>query len=169
MFEIRWPDAGGQTKGAHAQRRAHNRYDYKDVEDAITLAEALKFIFYFAEFVLNARLEDHIDHELVVHMRRRVMEYNEHQALAEFRFEEWLKRRWPKWDKMAEDTPEEFEGTYDCPMCRQSWLVIAYHPKPFCFSCNVPVEAANCENCGRTYLVKDGCCSGEDEEFDRIG
>jgi hypothetical protein len=139
-------------------RIEHHRYDHNEAEDAIIIAEALKFIFYFAEFVLDARLEDHIDHKLLVPMKQRVMEYNELQGLAEFRFEEWAKKRWPKWDKKVDDLPEEFEGTYDCPECRQSWLVMGYHSKPFCFCCNVHVDAANCENCGRTYLVQDGCC-----------
>ena len=91
-------------------------------------------------------------------MKRRVLEYNELQRVAEFRFEEWVKKQWPEWDKEVNDLPEEFDGTSDCPECRQSWLVMGYHSKPFCFCCNVPVDAANCENCGRTYLVKDGCC-----------
>jgi hypothetical protein len=140
-------------------RIEHHRHHHNEAEDEIIIGEALKFIFHFAELVLGVRLEDHIDHKLLVPMKQRVMEYNELQGLAEFRFEEWAKERWPKWDKMVEDIPEEFEGTYDCPVCRQSWLVMGYHPKPFCFCCNVPVDAANCENCGRTYLVKEGCCS----------
>jgi hypothetical protein len=144
-------------------RIEHHRYDHNEAEDAIIIAEALKFIFYFAELVLGARLEDHIDHELLVPMKRRVMEYSELQGFAEFRFDEWAKKRWPKWDNMVEDTPEEFEGTHDCPVCWQSWLVMGYHPKPFCFWCNVPVDAAGCDHCGRTYLVKNGCCSFEAE------
>jgi hypothetical protein len=104
----------------------------------------------------------------VVPMRRRVMEYNELQGFAEFRFEEWAKKRWPQWDKMKEDIPEEFERTHDCPECRQSSLVMGYHPKPFCFWCNVPVDATNCENCGRTHLIMDGCCTIEDEPLSRL-
>jgi hypothetical protein len=146
-------------------RIEHHRYDHKEAEDAIIIAEALKVIFYFAEFVLEVRLEDHIDHTLLLPMKQRVMEYNELQGLAEFRFEAWAKTRWPKWDNTVEDIPAEFEGTHDCPECRQTWLVIGYHPKPFCFWCNVPVDAAICENCGRTYFVKDGCCSPETEDF----
>jgi len=146
-------------------RIEHHRYDHKEAEDAIIIAEALKFIFYFTEFVLEARLEDHIDHTLLLPMKQRVMEYNELQGLAEFRFEAWAKKRWPKWDNTIEDIPDEFEGTHDCPECRQSWLVIGYHPRPFCFWCNVPVDAVICENCGRSYFVKDGCCSPEIENF----
>jgi hypothetical protein len=149
---------------ARRNRIEHSRYDHKDKEDETIIAEALKFTFYFSELVLDAKLEDHIDHKLLVEMRRRVMEYNELQGFAEFRFEGWALGRWPGWDKMVDDTPGDFEGTHDCPECRQSWLVIGYHPKPFCFHCNVPVDAAGCEHCGRTYLVKDGCCSPEEEE-----
>ena len=152
----------GKIQGRR-NRIEHHRYDHKGVEDDTIIAEAFKFIFYFAEFVLNARLEDQIEHKLLVPMKRRVMEYNELQGLAEFRFEEWAKEQWPTWDKMAEDIPDEFEGTHDCPECRQSWLVIGYHPKPFCFWCNVPVDAASCEHCGRTHLIKDGCCTITEE------
>jgi hypothetical protein len=35
-------------------RIEHHRYDRKDAEDEIIIAEALKFIFYFAEFILDA-------------------------------------------------------------------------------------------------------------------
>ena len=101
-------------------RIEHHRYDHKETEDAIIIAEALKFIFYFAEFVFHARLEDHINHKLLVPMKQQVMEYNELQGIAEFRYEDWAKKRWPKWDKMVEDVPEEFEGTHDCPVCGQS-------------------------------------------------
>ncbi len=135
-------------------RIEHHRHDYKEAEDENIIAEALKFIFYFTEFVLETRLEDHIDHALIRPMKQRVMQYNELQAVAEFRFETWATNQWPKWEKTVEDIPDEFEGTYDCPECRQSWLVIGYHPKPFCFWCNVPVDTKICENCGITYLVK---------------
>jgi hypothetical protein len=144
----------------------HHRFDHKEAEDANIIAEALKFIFFFVEFVLHARIENHIDNELLESMRYRVWDYNERQGIAEARFEQWAMKQWPKWDKMVEDIPEELEGTSDCPVCRQSWLVMGYHPKPFCFYCNMPIDAAMCENCGRTYLVKDGCCSFEEETDD---
>jgi hypothetical protein len=133
-------------------RIEHLRCDYKEPEDAVIIAEALKVILYFTELALDVGLENHIDKKLLVPMRQRVMEYNELRGFAEFRFKEWVKQQWPKWDEVVEDTPEEFEGTHDCPECRQSWLVIGHHPKPFCFWCNVPVDAAVCENCG--YLSR---------------
>src|ERR1700694_217838 len=70
-------------------RIEHHRYDHKEKEDDIIIAEALKFVFYFNELVLDARLEDHIDHKLLVAMRRKVLEYNELQGFAEFRFDGW--------------------------------------------------------------------------------
>ena len=53
--------------------------------------------------------------------------------------------------------PEEFWGLNDCPACDQDKLVIGWHDKPFCFYCNSTIDAAQCESCGRTFLVKEGC------------
>jgi C4-type Zn-finger protein len=68
-----------------------------------------------------------------------------------------MKDRWPAWNEQDEDSPDEFVGTVDCPLCRQTFLVIGYNDKPFCFHCNASVDAAECENCGTTHLIKDGC------------
>jgi hypothetical protein len=35
-------------------------------------------------------------------------------------------------DEEKKDSPEEFEGTVDCPECRQTWLVMGHHEKPMC-------------------------------------
>jgi len=94
-------------------RIEHLRSDYKEPEDAVIIAEALKVILYFTELALDVGLENHIDKKLLVPMRQRVMEYNELRGFAEFRFKEWVKQQWPKWDEVVEDTPEEFEGTHD--------------------------------------------------------
>jgi hypothetical protein len=152
---------------ARRNRIEHHRYDHK-AEDETTIAEALKFIFYFVELVLRSRLEDYIDHKLLALMRRQVLAYNELQGFAEFRFNDWAQKKWPKWNREVEDIPEEFGGTLDCPACTHPWLVIGYHPRPFCFYCNVSVDAASCEHCGRTYFVKDGCCSPEEDEAELV-
>jgi ribosomal protein L32 len=84
------------------------------------------------------------------------------------RLDNWLKKEWPSWDEEKEDTPDAFGGTVDCPICRQTFLVIGYHKKPFCFHCNVSVDAEECENCGTTYLASRGClwCGKKDDQAD---
>jgi hypothetical protein len=76
--------------------------------------------------------------------------------LADFRLKQWYKKYWPDWDEKQSDCPEESEGTLDCPICDQCYLVIE-HGEVFCFHCNSPIDAAACENCGVTYLKSKGC------------
>jgi hypothetical protein len=52
----------------------------------------------------------------------RLLEYNERDGLATYRIEEWMKKQWPEWDPEERDC-DEFSGTLDCPICRQSYLV----------------------------------------------
>ncbi len=144
-------------------RIEHHRYDHNEKEDELVIAEALKVVLYFVEFVLERRLGDDIGPHLVAEMQRLVLEYNERQSLAEYRIEEWMRKQWPEWNPAERDC-DEFEGTLDCPICRQSYLVIGYHKKPFCFHCNATVDAASCEDCGRTYMVAEGCLCGWKQE-----
>jgi hypothetical protein len=141
-------------------RIEHHRYDHNETEDELVIAEALKVVLFFTEFVLERRIGDDIGPELFTAMYDRVVDYNEHQGVATYRLEEWMKKEWPAWNPMETDC-DEFGGTYDCPVCRQSFLVMGYHDKPFCFHCNTSVDAANCEDCGQTYLASKGCCSPE--------
>lgn len=143
-------------------RVEHFRYDHKEEEDELVIAEALKVILYFTEFVLRRGIGDDIGAEMLSDMNHRVLDYNERNGLANHRLEEWMKSEWPSWDPMESDC-DDFEGTLDCPVCRQSYLVIGYHDKPFCFHCNTTVDAAACEDCGRSYLVRDGCCTTKPE------
>jgi hypothetical protein len=149
-------------------RIEHHRYDHNELEDDAIIAASLKFILYFVEFELERRLEGQIDAAMLSDINRRVFKYDESNALAEYRFNNWAHTQWPKWNEKAEDIPEEFEGTLDCPECRQSWLVIGYHAKPFCFHCNSSIDAGMCDDCGKTFFVKHGCgCgkhTGEDNE-----
>jgi len=39
-------------------------------------------------------------------------------------------------------------------------LVIGYHERPVCFYYNTTINAANCEECGETFLVPQGCQCG---------
>jgi hypothetical protein len=107
--------------------------------------------------VLKRKLGDQIDSNILREINRRVWEYNERESLAEQRFHEWLRAMRPDWKQEEEDLPEEFGGTHQCPECYQDWLVIDWHDKPFCFSCNTTIDADQCGNCGRTFLVKNGC------------
>jgi hypothetical protein len=142
-------------------RIEHHRYDHNEQEDELVIAEALKVVLFFTEFVLGRRIGDDIGAELFTAMYDRVVDYNEHRGVATYRLEEWMKKEWPAWNPMETDC-DEFGGTSDCPICRQSFLVMGYHDTPFCFHCNTSVDAADCENCGRTYLVGKGCCSPDD-------
>lgn len=90
-----------------------------------------------------------------------MLEYNERQGLAEFRFREWAHKQWPGWNEEEENIPEEFEGTNRCPECGQDWLVIGYHDTPVCFHCNTTIDAASCEECGEVFLTKRGCGCGK--------
>jgi hypothetical protein len=152
-------------------RIEHHRYDHSEVEHDVIIAASLKFILYFIEFELQRKLEGHIDGTILRDISRRVFEYNESNALAEHRFNEWAHTQWPDWKEEEEDTPEEFGGTLPCPECRQNWLVMGYHEKPFCFHCNTSIDDANeCEDCGEVFVVKRGCQCGKykGEDFDRV-
>ncbi|WP_369721323.1 hypothetical protein AB8Z38_30515 [Bradyrhizobium sp. LLZ17] len=142
-------------------RIEHHRYDHNEEEDELVIAQALKVILYFTEFVLGRKIGDDIGADMHSAMNRRVLDYNEREGMARYRLEEWMKKEWPDWNPMERDC-DEFGGTFDCPVWRQSYLAIGYHDKPFCFHCNAEVDAANCEDCGRTYLVSEGCCTAEE-------
>jgi hypothetical protein len=145
-------------------RIEHHRYDHGAEDDAI-IASSLKF---FIEVVLHRKLDAQIDGETLQEITGRIFDYDERRYLAEYRFREWLRTKWPDL-KEEEDAPEEFRGLHDCPECSQDWLVIGWHDKPFCFYCNSTIDAGECENCGRTFLVKDGCDCGAYEIEDDGG
>jgi hypothetical protein len=148
---------------ARRNRIEHHRYDHKE-EDTTVIAESLKFIMYFVEFWLEANLGADIGPELLANIQRIIFSYNEMEELAQYRLEQWIEKRWPDWDKGDSDCPEEFDGTHDCPICDQSYLVIE-QAEVFCFHCNSPIDAALCANCGVTYIVSAGCpwCGPSDE------
>jgi len=35
--------------------------------------------------------------ELIGEMQRRVIDFDEHSAVADYRLEEWMKKQWPDW------------------------------------------------------------------------
>jgi hypothetical protein len=150
-------------------RIEHHTYDHSEEDEAI-IGELLKFIMYFVEFVLHRKLDGQIDDKILREIIRLKFDYDERCGLAESRFHEWLRTKWPDWKGEEGDVPEEFGGTYQCPECVQDWLVIGWHDVPFCFYCNSTIDADQCQNCGRTFLVKNGCdCDAyEIEEGGRV-
>lgn len=142
-------------------RVEHHRYDHSEEEHEAVIAASLKFILYFVEFVLGRKLDGQIDGKVLREINHRVIEYNEREALADHRLNEWLRLKWPNWKEDDDDMPKEFAGTARCPECRQDWLVIEWHDKPFCFHCNTTIDASVCDDCGETFLIKRGCGCGK--------
>jgi hypothetical protein len=138
-------------------RIEHHRYDHK-VEDEVVIAESLSFILYFVDKVLQGKLEADIPAEILREIQNIVYKRQELYWIAMQRLEVWMQETWAEWSNEESDTPDEFQGTHDCPICREEFLVIGYHARPFCFRCNTSVDASVCENCGRTYLSSAGCC-----------
>lgn len=139
-------------------RIEHHRYDHKE-EDEKIISESLAFILFFVDGVLKGKLERDVPAETLREIQRLVYGRQDLYWIAMHRLEQWMHDAWPEWNNEESDTPEEFSGTGDCPICREPYLVIGYHDKPFCFYCNTSVDAAECEDCGRTYLAGKGCCS----------
>jgi hypothetical protein len=137
-------------------RIEHHRYDHRE-EDETIIAESLKFILFFVDDVLKRKLDLDIDPALLREIQGIVFKHDELYWVAMHRLEIWMKDQWPSWNDQENDSPEEFDGTVDCPVCRQTFLVIGYHEKPLCFHCNASVDAEECENCGTTHLVSEGC------------
>jgi hypothetical protein len=95
----------------------------------LVIAEALKVVLFFTEFVLGRRIGDNIGAELFSEMNGRVLDYNERYGVATYRLEEWMKTEWPGWNPMESDC-DEFGGTFDCPVCSQSFLVMGVSRQP---------------------------------------
>jgi hypothetical protein len=45
----------------------------------------------------------------------------------------------------------------------------AVRGKPVCFYCNTTIDAANCEECGETFMVPRGCGCGSHKPADDGG
>lgn len=139
-------------------RIEHHRYDHKE-EDEKIISESLAFILFFADGVLKAKLENDISPEMLRQIQSLIYDRKDRCWLAMHRLEQWMRETWPDWNSEESDTPDSFIGTTDCPMCCQSYLLIGYHDKPFCFYCNTSIDAAECNTCGRTYIASKGCCA----------
>ena len=137
-------------------RIEHHRYDHKEEDESI-ISESLAFILFFADGVLKAKLENDVSPETLREIQSLVYDGQDRYWIAMHRLEQWMHETWPDWDNEESDTPDEFGGTLNCPICRQSYLVIGYLDKPFCFHCNTSIDAAECGDCGCTYLASEGC------------
>lgn len=137
-------------------RIEHHRYDQKE-EDEVVIGESLQFILFFVDSVLRGKLEADIPPETLREIQRIVYERDQLYWIAMHRLEAWMHETWPEWNNELADTPDEFAGTNDCPICRDSFLVSGYHSKPFCFRCNTTVDAEECDYCDRTYLSGSPC------------
>lgn len=130
-------------------RIEHHRYDPHN-DDRETLGRSLRFIRLFVANHLGDDLKRHIDNAFLGDIDQLVMSYEELKGIADVEFEEWLNRHY----KDGVDS-EEFEGTLDCPVCRESFLVFdAPEVGNHCFFCRKDVKAIRCEACGVAILPK---------------
>lgn len=142
-------------------RIEHHRYDKKD-EDEKIIAESLKFILYFVELYLDEKLEEDIEPETLREIRRLVFNYMEFYSLANFRLQNWMQEKWPEWNPKETDEPKEFSGTYDCPECREAYLVVDGVETSICFWCNTKMKVTECEVCGIIFdSLEDHECYGD--------
>lgn len=139
-------------------RVEHHRYDHKE-EDEAAISDSIAFILFFAEGVLNAKLENDVSPETLCKIQNLVYDHQDRCWIGMHRLEQWMHKNWPDWNSEESDTPNEFGGALVCPVCCQFYLVIGYHDKPFCFYCNTSINAAECDGCGCTYLASEVCCS----------
>lgn len=86
-----------------------------------------------------------------------VVDPGELSERADLQLMEWLKQSWPNWKEEESSTPDEFDGTSNCPVCQLDFLVFQIDPGPYCFYCEAVVEAEKCADCGTTNLKLDGC------------
>ncbi len=140
-------------------RIEHHKYE-KDDNDHFIIGESLKFIQYFSESKLNERLHNHIDRVLLDEIEKAIYDYQELEAIANSRLDHFLSKVFPEWNPEYEACPEKFPGTIDCPVCNNTFLVVDFIGKPFCFYCNKQIDAKACDNCGYVHLKSKGCPYG---------
>lgn len=138
-------------------RIEHHRYDEEE-QDHQTISECIAFSFFFIEAILEENIHKDFGADLMRDIQSVVFSHDEQRWAAMFRLEKWLKKTWPEWDPLESDMPEQFEGTLDCPVCRQEYLSICEHREPFCFYCNTTVDAVQCAECGFTYIEGEHIC-----------
>ena len=141
-------------------RIEHHRYDHKQ-EDELVITESLQFILFFVDIVLRGKLETDIPPETLRKIQRMVYEREELYGIAMHRLEQWMHEKWPNWNELIDDMPDEFAGTIDCPICRDTFLISGFDTKPFCFRCNTTIDAEVCDYCNNTYLAGHPCHANE--------
>ena len=125
----------------------HHRYDL-DHADSDTLGRSLRFVIGFVTTHLDDSLANHINDDLLRDIERVVLSYEERNGIATHELEKWAATAY-------EDgiESEDFVGTVDCPVCYQSFLVLAEPTKgDYCFFCRDEIYALECDHCGRTFL-----------------
>lgn len=138
-------------------RIEHHRYEEEE-KDQEVISEAISFAFFFIEAVLEEEFHNDIGEELMRDIQPLIFKEKEQAWAAMFRLDLWLKKTWPSWNPEESDMPEEFDGTLDCPICREEYLAICDQRPPFCYFCNTPVDAVECRECGFTDLVGQHYC-----------
>jgi hypothetical protein len=157
------PTAAIEQLQKRRNRIEHHRYDEQEADEKI-ISEAINFILFFVEGVLEANLEESIPPEILRSIQDLVFERQDRHWIATYRFERWMAKQWPGFDFEVQDSPDEFEGTERCPLCNQEFLVFGYHARPFCFHCNTSVDAWQCEHCGCTHISEISRCPSEEED-----
>ncbi len=138
-------------------RIEHHRYE-DEVTDHQIISESIAFSFFFIEAILEEDFHRDMGVDLMREIQSVVFSHDEQQLAASFRLENWLKKTWPEWNPMESDLPDQFEGTLDCPVCREEYLAICGQREPFCYFCNTPVDAVECPECGFTYIEGGHIC-----------
>ncbi|MCS3467933.1 hypothetical protein M2401_001658 [Pseudomonas sp. JUb42] len=137
-------------------RIEHHRYDHQ-AEDEEIISESLQFIFFFVDGVLKKKLERDVPPEMLRQIQGLIYDRQDLYWIAGHRLDQWLADTWPNWNDEESDMPGDFEGTIDCPICHQTYLVVDHHTTPFCFYCNTSVDAQQCDSCGCTHLSSEKC------------
>ena len=133
----------------------HHIYD-REPDDGIVLGQSIRFIAYFLFKFLDTSLQDQLDGDLYGKVTQLICDYEELTSIADGQLDKWIKETYPNDDPAEYGTPESFNGTMDCPVCHQEFLVMEDHPKsPYCFFCHSQIDATQCEYCGETYLKAD--------------
>ena len=146
----------GKLQGRR-NRIEHHRYD-EEADDQKTISESIAFAIFFIEAVLEESIHEDLGPELTRDILGLVFSHEARRWAADFRLKKWMMKTWPAWDPVECDMPEDFEGTLDCPICRECHLVICPQRETFCYYCNTPVEADLCPECGITFVGDGHTC-----------
>lgn len=132
----------------------HHKYEPQS-SDSETLGRTLRFLMRFAREQLKCDIHEHIEVELFKSIQKLISTYEERVCLADHTLGEWIARYYPNNSGTSFGQPGHFDGTEDCPICRQTYLVIDDpHLGTYCFFCQSKVNARNCEMCHTPFVHK---------------